>query len=354
MIDGRGARRAGRAGGRRARGARRPRRAAGRDLARSRPRTVFEPDHPIRVGVLSRSADRRRGAGRGVPATGCGRSRSTTPGRRIAAMPRGALRVRTGGLELVDLPPEVEAAVVPGRALLPARRGRAGPLRRLRAAAAARPRRRPSAPPPTACSPARAASAPVVVLGDLNDEPLAATTQILLGPPGSEIGTAGFDRPDRGDAVAAVEPRAADPGGAPLHARVRRPPRADRPRARQPLPRHARERGRHRRRRGRRRSAPTRARAATSPRPTTRRCSRASTSERSARGQRRLDARARRRGGHVERPAEQQHPLAHAREAEARARRVRVEAAAVVGDAQAQRAVRPRAPRPRRARRRRA
>jgi endonuclease/exonuclease/phosphatase family metal-dependent hydrolase len=39
----------------------------------------------------------------------------------------------------------------------------------------------------------------VVVLGDLNDEPPAGTTQILLGPPGSEIGTEGFDRPDRGD-----------------------------------------------------------------------------------------------------------------------------------------------------------
>jgi endonuclease/exonuclease/phosphatase family metal-dependent hydrolase len=40
----------------------------------------------------------------------------------------------------------------------------------------------------------------VVVLGDLNDEVQAATTQILLGPPGSEIGTPGFDRPDAGDA----------------------------------------------------------------------------------------------------------------------------------------------------------
>jgi endonuclease/exonuclease/phosphatase family metal-dependent hydrolase len=39
----------------------------------------------------------------------------------------------------------------------------------------------------------------VVVLGDLNDEPTAATTQILLGPPGSEIGTPGFERPDQGD-----------------------------------------------------------------------------------------------------------------------------------------------------------
>jgi endonuclease/exonuclease/phosphatase family metal-dependent hydrolase len=39
----------------------------------------------------------------------------------------------------------------------------------------------------------------LVVLGDLNDEPLAATTQILLGPPGSEFGTGGFSQPDRGD-----------------------------------------------------------------------------------------------------------------------------------------------------------
>jgi endonuclease/exonuclease/phosphatase family metal-dependent hydrolase len=39
----------------------------------------------------------------------------------------------------------------------------------------------------------------VIVLGDLNDEPTAATTQVLLGPPGSEIGTPGFDRPDQSD-----------------------------------------------------------------------------------------------------------------------------------------------------------
>ncbi|WP_345605046.1 DNA-processing protein DprA [Pseudonocardia adelaidensis] len=39
----------------------------------------------------------------------------------------------------------------------------------------------------------------VIVLGDLNDEPEAATTQILHGPPGSEIGTGGYSQPDRGD-----------------------------------------------------------------------------------------------------------------------------------------------------------
>ena len=41
----------------------------------------------------------------------------------------------------------------------------------------------------------------VVVLGDLNDEPAAATTQILHGPPGSEIGTDGYGRPDQGNAA---------------------------------------------------------------------------------------------------------------------------------------------------------
>ena len=34
----------------------------------------------------------------------------------------------------------------------------------------------------------------------MNDEPKAATTQILQGPSGSELGTAGALRPDQGDA----------------------------------------------------------------------------------------------------------------------------------------------------------
>ncbi|MGH3737605.1 MAG: endonuclease/exonuclease/phosphatase family protein [Micromonosporaceae bacterium] len=39
----------------------------------------------------------------------------------------------------------------------------------------------------------------LVVMGDLNDEATAATTQILHGPGGSEIGTPGETRPDKGD-----------------------------------------------------------------------------------------------------------------------------------------------------------
>lgn len=41
----------------------------------------------------------------------------------------------------------------------------------------------------------------VILLGDLNDVPEAATTQILQGPEGSQPETGGFDRPDNGDAM---------------------------------------------------------------------------------------------------------------------------------------------------------
>jgi endonuclease/exonuclease/phosphatase family metal-dependent hydrolase len=40
---------------------------------------------------------------------------------------------------------------------------------------------------------------PLILAGDLNDTVQAATTQLLLGPPGSEIGTGGFGHPDKGD-----------------------------------------------------------------------------------------------------------------------------------------------------------
>ncbi len=42
---------------------------------------------------------------------------------------------------------------------------------------------------------------PLILLGDFNDVPEAQTSLILCGPPGSEIGTTGFDRPDKGDDV---------------------------------------------------------------------------------------------------------------------------------------------------------
>jgi hypothetical protein len=39
------------------------------------------------------------------------------------------------------------------------------------------------------------------LLGDLNDVAAAQTSLLLNGPPGSQIGTGGFDRPDQGDAA---------------------------------------------------------------------------------------------------------------------------------------------------------
>src|SRR5438477_12316570 len=40
---------------------------------------------------------------------------------------------------------------------------------------------------------------PLILAGDLNDTAQAATSQLLLGPPGSELGTRGFDQHDNGD-----------------------------------------------------------------------------------------------------------------------------------------------------------
>lgn len=40
---------------------------------------------------------------------------------------------------------------------------------------------------------------PLILLGDFNDGPETQTSLIFNGPPGSEIGTPGFDRPDKGD-----------------------------------------------------------------------------------------------------------------------------------------------------------
>lgn len=45
----------------------------------------------------------------------------------------------------------------------------------------------------------RGESEPFVLVGDMNDEVEAATTQILQGAPGSEYGTRGFNRTDNGD-----------------------------------------------------------------------------------------------------------------------------------------------------------
>ena len=159
--------------------------------------TVFERDHPIRVGVLSRLEvgeveqvspfpERMRPV------------QADDAGATLDAMPRGALRVRTDGLDLVVCHLKSKLLTFGGGRLSPRDEGE-----RARYGAYALQRRGAEAATVRAAADRLLGGAgterPVVVLGDLNDEPQAATTQILLGPPGSEIGTAGYDRPDRGD-----------------------------------------------------------------------------------------------------------------------------------------------------------
>jgi endonuclease/exonuclease/phosphatase family metal-dependent hydrolase len=68
----------------------------------------------------------------------------------------------------------------------------------------------------------RADRTPLLLLGDLNDVPEAQTSLILNGPPGSEIGTLGFDRPDKGDAVRLFNLAPAFPPEVPPEKRVSR------------------------------------------------------------------------------------------------------------------------------------
>src|SRR5262249_11687135 len=91
----------------------------------------------------------------------------------------------------------------------------------------------------------------LVVLGDLNDEPGAATTQILLGPPGSEIGTPGYGRRDRGDGQRLWNLAPRIPEANRYHPHLPCPPRTHRP----PLARPRRDRARRRRRHRLRRPA---------------------------------------------------------------------------------------------------
>lgn len=160
--------------------------------------TVFEPDHPIRVGAISRTPFTEVTQVAAFPGE-LAPVQVDDDGATISAMPRGALRVRTGELELVVCHLKSKLLSFPGGRFSPRDEGE-----RARFGAYALNRRAAEAVTVRAAADELLAGAgaerAVAVLGDLNDEPLAATTQILLGPPGSEIGTAGYDRPDRGDA----------------------------------------------------------------------------------------------------------------------------------------------------------
>ena len=159
--------------------------------------TVFQRGHPIRVAVVSRLPIREVDQISAFPQR-LAPVQAGDDGATLDAMPRGALRVRAGDLELLACHLKSKLLTFPGGRFAPRNEGE-----RARYAAYALQRRGAEAVTVRGAADALLVGAGdermVVVLGDLNDEPLAATTQVFLGPPGSEIGTGGFDRPDRGD-----------------------------------------------------------------------------------------------------------------------------------------------------------
>lgn len=167
----------------------------------------FQSEHAIRVGFLSRLPVEVVRDTAAFPAE-LGAVRIGDDGTTTNAMGRGALAVRlteASGQELTVVSCHLKSKLLsfPG----PDGRKRFSPTdegQRARVAAYALNRRAAEAVTVRALADEllddQGLSRQLMVLGDLNDEPHAATTQILLGPPGSELGTFGADRPDKGDA----------------------------------------------------------------------------------------------------------------------------------------------------------
>jgi endonuclease/exonuclease/phosphatase family metal-dependent hydrolase len=163
---------------------------------------VFEADHPIRVGFLSRLEFEEVHDIDAFPPPLRAVQTGDAPADEAASMGRGALhaRVRADGtpIDLVSCHLKSKLLSFPGGRFEPTdegERARFGAYALFRRAAQAVTVRDHADTLLAGDGRTRA----VIVLGDLNDEPLAATTQILLGPPGSEIGTAGETAPDKGD-----------------------------------------------------------------------------------------------------------------------------------------------------------
>ena len=156
----------------------------------------FPDERGIRVGLASRSrlADVRQLRGfpdRMAPVQADDR------GATIGAMGRGALAARHAAEDVEIVTCHLKSKLL---TFAPDRFAPRDEGERARYAAYGLFRRAAEAATVRAHVDAVVADRPVCVLGDLNDEASAATTQLLLGPPGSEIGTPGFERPDRGDA----------------------------------------------------------------------------------------------------------------------------------------------------------
>jgi hypothetical protein len=158
-----------------------------------------QPDERgIRVGFASRLEIERVDAFRRFPGR-LAPVQVEDDGTTAGEMGRGGLGARIAGIELVTCHLKSKLLSFPGGRFTPrdeGERARYGAYALyLRAAEAATLRGHADA-----LIDGAGAERAVVVLGDLNDELQAATTQVLLGPPGSELGTPGFDRPDQGDA----------------------------------------------------------------------------------------------------------------------------------------------------------
>jgi endonuclease/exonuclease/phosphatase family metal-dependent hydrolase len=152
-------------------------------------------DRGIRVGFLSKLPFEDLERIRAFP-PGTEPVRLEDDGTTTTQMGRGALRVRVAGIDLITTHLKSKLLRYGGGRFQPRnedeRARYAGYALALRTQEAITLRHHATA--------LLQAGRTVVVLGDLNDEPLAATTQILLGPPGSEFRTGGFGVPDKGDA----------------------------------------------------------------------------------------------------------------------------------------------------------
>jgi endonuclease/exonuclease/phosphatase family metal-dependent hydrolase len=155
--------------------------------------STLPDERGIRVGFLSRTAierveELRRFPDRLAPV------QVEDGGVTTAEMGRGGLSIRAGGIDLVTCHLKSKLLSFPDGRFNPRDEGE-----RARYGAYALYRRAAEVVTVRAHADTLLPGA-AMVLGDLNDEVQAATTQVLLGPPGSEIGTPGFDAPDKGDA----------------------------------------------------------------------------------------------------------------------------------------------------------
>jgi endonuclease/exonuclease/phosphatase family metal-dependent hydrolase len=157
-------------------------------------------EHAIRVGFLSRVPLTYRAEVAAFPDKLRAIQQGDGQNDDIKAMGRPALHVRVHldgtDIDLVSTHFKSKLLTFPGGRFSPHDEGERG-----RFAAYALYRRSAEATTVRAATTELLSSHPtglLMVMGDLNDEVEAATTQILNGPPGSEIGAVGFDRPDKG------------------------------------------------------------------------------------------------------------------------------------------------------------